>query len=140
MSHIGDSRAYHFRHNRLRQLTRDDTVAQELIEAGVPADDVARFSHVLTHSLGGDACAWTEDLSLSLQAGDRLLLCTDGLSSYVPEADMSEVLRSHPEPQAACDALIQCALDQGGKDNVTVIVCDVLDAAPEHAETSEYVV
>lgn len=140
VAHVGDSRAYLFRCDRLQQITRDDTVAQELADAGVPTEAVAQFTHVLTHSLGGESTQ--VDMKIypcPLQPGDRLLLCTDGLSGYVSEAAMCDVLRRDSDPQSACDTLIQCALEQGGKDNVTVIVCDLLDPAPPQTETSEFV-
>jgi protein phosphatase len=63
---------------------------------------------------------------LELQNGDRLLLCTDGLSDMVSDPQIADVLQHQPEPQAACTLLIERALDAGGKDNVTVVLCDVL--------------
>ncbi|MCU0959689.1 MAG: protein phosphatase 2C domain-containing protein [Pirellulaceae bacterium] len=131
VSHVGDSRAYLSRGRQLHQITRDDTVAQELSDAGVPREAIMRFRHVLTCSLGGDAGPVSVKIyPCSLQPGDRLLLCTDGLSDVVSEATIQETLDRERDPQSACDKLIQQTLDQGAPDNVTVIVCDVQDAPP----------
>lgn len=127
VAHIGDSRAYLYRDNQLRLITHDHTLGQEMADIGMSEDDAGRFRNILTNSLSGkDRLAQAEVYHLELQNGDRLMLCTDGLSDMVTSAQIAEVLKQQPDPQAASDLLIERALDAGGKDNVTVVVCDVL--------------
>jgi protein phosphatase len=126
VAHVGDSRAYHWRHGTLRQITRDQTLAQVLIDSGVPPDDTRKVRHILTNSLGGKSDLVVPDVEhVGLQDKDRLLLCTDGLTDQISDQELTELLALPSPPQAACDALIQLALDRGGKDNVTVIVAEV---------------
>ena len=125
VTHIGDSRAYLVRDQRLRQLTRDHTLAQALSDRGMGPEETDLFRHVVTNTLGGGhGQAIPDVIHIQLQAGDRLLLCTDGLSEMVDDRRIEDVLRSISAPQDACDALIEKALEQGGKDNVTVILAD----------------
>jgi PPM family protein phosphatase len=125
LCHIGDSRAYLFRKDQLTQLTRDMTMAQEMIDAGtIPAGHAvaARFRHVLTQCLGGPGMAKVEVKHLSLQDGDRVLLCSDGLYDMVADTVIAETLYSTPNVQEACQILVNHALEAGGKDNVTVVL------------------
>jgi protein phosphatase len=124
--HIGDSRAYQYSRGNLRQVTRDQTLAQQLIDAGSPPESVSKLRSVLTNCLGGKADDVTAEIyKLTLEHGDRLLLCTDGLSDLVEDAKIAQVMADHADPQTVCDQLIQLALDNGGKDNVTVVLCSV---------------
>lgn len=126
--HIGDSRAYVYRNGQLNQVTRDQTLAQEMIDSGAEPEDVRRFGNLLTNSLGGDTeHAAAEVIHVELQVGDRLLLCTDGLSDMANDASIAAVFVD-TAPQPACDQLVQLALEGGGKDNITVVVCDLLDS------------
>ena len=128
VAHVGDSRAYLYHHGTLRQITRDDTLAQQLMESGVPAESVQRFRNVLMSSLGGSAEQVTFKIyPCDLYPGDRLLLCTDGLSDMVADTSISKTLDEVADPQAACDKLVEMALDGGGKDNITLILCDIAD-------------
>jgi protein phosphatase len=125
--HVGDSRAYLSHADRLVQLTRDHTLAQRLVEAGVLAPEEAqssRLRNVLTNALGGQLGVHADVYNLRLSDGDRLLLCSDGLTDMVPDDRIAEVLRGHPDPDGACAALIEAALAGGGKDNVTVVVAN----------------
>jgi PPM family protein phosphatase len=124
---VGDSRAYLYRAGQLEQLTRDQTLAQELIEEGLLEPDQAkthRSRHVLTNAIGGKPGVRGEVLKVRLENGDRLLLSTDGLHDSVSNDRIAEVLGHHAEPKAACRALVEAALDQGGRDNITVVVAD----------------
>src|SRR5262249_1738152 len=122
IAHIGDSRAYIYREDKLNRLTRDHTLGQALADRGAGKEESDQFRHIVTNTLGGRNGEGVPDVEhVILQSGDRLLLCTDGLSDCVPHAEISEVLRQVAEPQAACDALIERALNHGGKDNVTVV-------------------
>jgi PPM family protein phosphatase len=124
--HAGDSRAYLFRHERLYRLTCDHTVAQSLADVGaIRPEDVAThpLRHVLTNVLGGkEGPVRVEWHALQLVDEDQVLLCTDGLTDLVAEAAIRDVLRSTGTAADACAALVQLALDAGGKDNVTVVL------------------
>jgi protein phosphatase len=125
VAHIGDSRAYHWRQGTLRQVTRDQTLAQVLIDSGVPPEDTRKVRHLLTNTLGGERDVILPDVGhVVLQDKDRLLLCTDGLTDQISDSELTEHLALPSSPQAACDALIQLALERGGKDNVTVILAE----------------
>ncbi|MFG0333239.1 MAG: PP2C family protein-serine/threonine phosphatase [Maioricimonas sp. JB049] len=127
--HIGDSRAFLYRDWKLEQLTRDQTLGQEMADAGMPDEEVQRYRHILINSVQGTADEISADVSrIPLQAGDRLLVCSDGLTDMVDEHTIAKVLQSEPEPQPACDRLIESALEAGGKDNVTVVLCHILAA------------
>jgi protein phosphatase len=132
--HVGDSRAYKLHGSDLLQVTHDQTLAQQLIDAGSPPESVSKLRSVLTNCLGGkNETVSAEIYKLTLTHGDQLLLCTDGLSDLVDDQQIASVLAKHPDPQAACDELIQLALDHGGKDNVTVVL-GVIGSPPQ--ETS----
>jgi PPM family protein phosphatase len=121
--HVGDSRAYLIRGETIRQITRDHTLAQQLMDAGVDASRTVAFQHVLTNCLGGDADNVSSDVHhLQLQDGDHLLLCTDGLSDLVHEDEIQRIVQESQHPQEACRWLVDLALQRGGKDNVTVLL------------------
>ncbi|OUM95797.1 MAG: hypothetical protein BAA04_00440 [Firmicutes bacterium ZCTH02-B6] len=125
VGHVGDSRLYLWRQGQLRQMTADHSVAAELLRAGQIDEEAARVHphrHVLTRAIGAVPELEIDLLEFPLEAGDGLLLCTDGLSSLLDEDDMLRVLVEHSTAQAAADALVQLALARGGIDNVTVVV------------------
>src|SRR5262249_38123421 len=125
LCHVGDSRAYLLRDGQLRQLTRDMTVAQELFEAGLitPAElSTHPMRHVLTECLGRAPELNAEMQHMPLEDGDRLLLCSDGLTEMVTDDLIAQAMRDIEEPQAACQALVELALEGGGNDNVTVVL------------------
>jgi PPM family protein phosphatase len=126
VAHVGDSRAYLMREGRLHQLTRDDTLAQEMIDAGiVKPDDVSTHAmrHVLTAALGsGGTKANPHVQRLLLHADDQLLLCTDGLTGMVKDETIASVLNQGGSARDACKKLVQLALDAGGHDNITVVL------------------
>ncbi len=128
LCHVGDSRAYLVRDGQLSQITHDDTFVQTLIDDGRITEDEAN-SHpqrsLLLRALNGQDV--DPDLSMrEARAGDRYLLCSDGLSGVVSHETMAEALRD-PDPQATADRLIELALRSGGPDNITCIVADVVD-------------
>jgi PPM family protein phosphatase len=125
LTQVGDSRAYVFRRGDLSQITRDQTLAQELIDSGIPPERTRGVRNILTNTLGGKRDTVSPEVEhLALEDGDRLLLCTDGLTEMVSDDEIAEVVGRGLPPQAACDALVQLALDHGGKDNVTVVLAD----------------
>jgi protein phosphatase len=137
VAHVGDSRAYLFRDSKLQLLTRDQTQAQQLADIGViPQKEVARhrLRHVLTSALGGvNDEVKAEIQRLKLADGDRLLLCTDGLTEMVDDAGIADVLRTETRSDDACRVLVERANANGGKDNVTVVLASyrMPDGEPE---------
>lgn len=125
VGHIGDSRAYLYRDGHLTQLTKDHTVAQELIDAGVSGSDPAAraMKHVLTTALGSLGNRIQPQVRrLTLLDRDQILLCTDGLSDMVDEKTMASLLRNSNSAVKACEDLKTVALAAGGTDNITAIV------------------
>jgi protein phosphatase len=126
LAHVGDSRAYLLRDGQLRRLTRDHTLLNELAERGelIPGQaGTERLRHVITNAVGGSDLGVDVDVTrTALQSGDRLLLCTDGLTDLIGDGAIASVLAAHPDSQAACDALVSAANARGGHDNVTAVV------------------
>jgi protein phosphatase len=122
LAHVGDSRAYLCRGPDLLQLTRDHTMAQAMADRGLIRPEEAathQLRHVLTQALDGRGVE-ADVQRVRLEDGDQVLLCTDGLSNMVADADIAAILRQAATAGEACAALIQRALDNGGQDNVTV--------------------
>jgi protein phosphatase len=134
--HVGDSRCYLLRDGALTQITHDHTLVQQFVDEGrISAEEASYHPQraLITRALDG---APELELDLSVResrAGDRYLLCTDGLSGVVSEETMLDALRD-PEPAKACEQLVDLALRGGGPDNVTCIVADVVDSAAPDAE------
>ena len=119
--HVGDSRAYVLRDGRLASLTHDHSYAQQLLDQGREEKVALRFRHLLTQSLGGKD-PQPEVTYWRLAPGDRLLVCTDGLTDMVDEATITTELGRHARASATCRGLVRRALDAGGADNVTAAV------------------
>jgi serine/threonine protein phosphatase PrpC len=130
-AHAGDSRAYIVRDGIAMQLTEDHTLLSRLLAAGIDVDvsgDGARFRSMLTNALGiGQECK-VSTFVVPLADGDRFMLCSDGISEYVTEAEVGEVLTKQPSPARAAQKLVDMALDRGGGDNATAVVVRVLEA------------
>jgi protein phosphatase len=126
VAHVGDSRAYLHRDGCLHRITKDHTFAATLVETGVLGhEDVAKhpLRHVLTQAIGSQNGSVDVELHVvRLEDGDRLLLCSDGLTHGVQETAIEQAMNEHPEPAEICAALERLALEAGGEDNVTVIV------------------
>jgi PPM family protein phosphatase len=122
--HVGDSRLYLFRAGKLEQLTRDQTMAQHLVDVGaMPKEAAARspLAHVLTSAIGGSDS--TPDVThVGLKWGDALLLCTDGLTKHVSHEQITERMRTMTSAEQVVRTLVNDALAGGGTDNVTVLV------------------
>jgi len=138
--HIGDSRGYLLREGELYQITHDHTLVQSLVDEGrISADDVSTHPQrsLLLRALDGRSIA-EPDLSVHEgQAGDRYLLCSDGLSGVVSDETLRETLATIEDPEAVTRQLIELALRGGGPDNITCIVADVVDTAATHAPPTE---
>jgi protein phosphatase len=124
VGHIGDSRAYLYRNGVLHQLTRDHTLVQSLVELGrLTPEEAAKhpYRHLLTRMIGSGHYASDADFQRSLLIdGDQLLLSTDGLTEMVSDAAIAEILAHASSAAEACEQLVDTALKNGGKDNVTV--------------------
>lgn len=121
--HVGDSRIYLLRDGQLRQLTEDHSLVNEMIRSGQLSPEEARRSrhrNVITRAIGLYPTVHPDTLAVELLAGDRILLCSDGLSDLVAPERMTDLLRLS-DVTAAVEALVDEALERGGKDNISVI-------------------
>ena len=128
LAHVGDSRAYLYRGDEFTRLTRDHSWVEEQIRAGALSPEAARDHprrNIVTRALAGGATLDVDVAELKLEAGDRVLLCSDGLTSVLSDAAIAEVLTGDLRLEGICDDLIRQANEQGGPDNVTVVVIDV---------------
>jgi len=136
---VGDSRTYVMRHGRLRQVSKDHSFVQDLVDQGQITRDEARYHprrNIVTRALGIEPDVRVDSARLPLIRGDRYLLCSDGLVDEVHDDDIAEILIANPDPQAAADALVAAANENGGRDNTTVIVVDV-DMGDDPPEATE---
>lgn len=127
LAHIGDSRAYLFRSGELRQLTEDHTVAAEYVAQGrLSRDDAAAHPqrHMLTRTLGLTSDIEVDEVNIELETGDRLLLCSDGVTEMVSDDRIAEILGRGSPDEAVWD-LVESANQEGGVDNITAIVIEV---------------
>lgn len=130
VAHVGDSRAYVLRHGTLVRVTHDHSYVEELVDSGQITADEARTHpsrSIITRALGSDPDMYADHFSLEVQNGDRIVLCSDGLSSMVPDSEIEALAVSSATPQQAADNLVAAALTAGGADNVTVVVVDILN-------------
>ena len=141
IAHVGDSRAYLLRGGDLRPLTEDHSLVAELVRSGdLTRDQAAEHpqKNLITRALGAEEEVDVDTAVLPVDAGDRILLCSDGLSDLVPEAMISEILADSPEdPETPARRLLSAALDAGGTDNVTVVVVDVKEQAPREERSGD---
>jgi hypothetical protein len=141
VAHVGDSRAYVVHDGELRQVTDDHTLVGRLVREGkLQPEEAARHPQrsMITRALGVDEDVEVDLFSLPLSQGDRLMICSDGLSGMVSETDMHDILRSESDPQAAADELVDRANEAGGEDNITVIVVDVGADSPTGPVVTEH--
>ncbi len=130
VAHVGDSRVYMLHHGTLVRITHDHSFVEELVDSGQITADEARTHpsrSIITRALGSDPDMYADHFSLEVNSGDRIILCSDGLSSMVPDDEIEAVAVSSATPQQAADNLVAAALTAGGADNVTVVVVDVLN-------------
>lgn len=123
---VGDSRAYHIsrRLDCITQITRDHSLVEDLVEYGAITKEQAKVHpqrNVITRALGSEASVEADYFEFSLQHGDIMLLCSDGLSNIVTDDELLEYAREYPEPELLCRALMSKALNRGASDNVTVL-------------------
>ena len=123
---VGDSRAYHIsrRLDCITQITRDHSLVEELVEYGAITKEQAKTHpqrNVITRALGSEAQVEADYFEFSLQGGDFLLLCSDGLSNIVSDEEILAYAKEYPEPELLCRSLMSKALNRGAGDNVTVL-------------------
>lgn len=130
IAHVGDSRAYLLHEGTLIRVTRDHSYVEELVDAGEITADEARVHpnrSVITRALGSDPAMYADHFTLHIEEGDRLILCSDGLSSMIPDSDIENIATQSSTAQICVDNLVDAALAAGGHDNVTVLVVDLVD-------------
>ena len=128
IAQVGDSRAYLLHKGHLQQITRDHSLMADLIEAGQITPEEARVHpnrSVITRAIGSDIHLRPDIYELNVDAGDRILLCSDGLSSMISNNAIESIMRRQSDAQHCADELVTAALENGGADNVTVVVADV---------------
>lgn len=130
LAHVGDSRAYLFRDGELHLVTEDHTLVRRMVQEGeISAEEAETHPHrnILTRVLGVDGAVVVDEGLLDLREGDRILLCTDGLSGMVGAGEIAAILSGTRDPQEAADRLVAAANRAGGVDNITAVILDVAD-------------
>jgi serine/threonine protein phosphatase PrpC len=123
VTQVGDSRCYRYWQGELRQMTRDQTIAQNLVDQGLlPADRLERspFSHVLASAIGGGE-AMPVVTRMEIPRGCVILLCSDGLTKHVSDAEIAKHIEAMTSSEQLCRTLLDLALERGGSDNITII-------------------
>jgi protein phosphatase len=136
VGHVGDSRAYLLHDGALRRITDDHSLVEELVREGRLTEEQAE-SHprrsIVTRALGVDTDVQVDLFTIEVAAGDRILLCSDGLTTMVRDRDVERLARSEPDPQRTAEVLVDAANRAGGEDNTSVVVIDVLEVDPATA-------
>lgn len=128
LAHVGDSRAYLWRHGQLERLTQDHSLVEEQVRLGLLTAEQARQSeeqNILLRVLGREPEVEVDLAEVPVMTGDYLLLCTDGLTRMVPEATVAETIATERDPATICRSLVALANEKGGVDNITVVVAEV---------------
>ena len=128
IGHVGDSRIYLCRSSSIEQVTEDHSLVQEHVRSGeISAEEAktSRYKNMITRAIGIASAVAPDIRAIELLPGDRLLLCSDGLTNMVTDAHIAAIVDQSATPQAACDSLVEVALNNGGDDNVTVLIVQV---------------
>ncbi|SHE50996.1 protein phosphatase [Desulfofundulus australicus DSM 11792] len=128
LAHVGDSRVYLLRKGKMHQLTEDHSLVGELVRLGGISEEQARNHprrNILTRALGIEPRVEVDGARVKIQKGDKIILCTDGLTVHLSPQDILMLLQENPDPDRAVSKLIQAALNRGGSDNITVILLAV---------------
>jgi PPM family protein phosphatase len=136
IAHVGDSRAYLLRDGELTRLTRDHSLVDELVRQGKLTEEQAAEHpqrSIITRALGPEPEVEVDTWTYTVRAGDVVLLCSDGLTSMVPEDRMAEIIRSAPTLAEAGDLLIAEANEAGGRDNITVVLWRIEEGEPDES-------
>lgn len=132
--HIGDSRAYLFRNNKLNQLTSDHSLVADMVQDGRITEEEARahpYRNVITKALGSEEKIKPDIFSIDVNPGDRILICSDGLTSMVDDSNIQTTLQGSENLKAICSALVKKANDNGGSDNITAIIVNFDGVKPK---------
>ena len=123
---VGDSRSYLLHGNEIRQITRDHTLAQHMKDGGLAHEHTSRFRNLLTRTFSADDRSVDVDMfQLRLDPGDRILLCSDGLTDMLADEAILNIVKMAPSAKEACEQLVLAALNNGGRDNVTTVLARV---------------
>jgi protein phosphatase len=139
---VGDSRAYRMRDGELEQLTEDHSLVEEMVRTGrLSADEATTHPqrHIITRALGIEPDVEVDCFAITPFAGDRYLLASDGLTNEMEDREIASVLRRTTDPQRAAEELVSHARQSGGRDNITVVVVDVVDDDDRAVKASEAV-
>jgi len=129
IANVGDSRAYLIHANKLRQITTDHSLVSEQLQAGVIREEDAKrhkLKNIITRSVGYQEEVEADVQKIEVHMGDKILLCSDGLSNQVDDDEMEKIVVQNPIKES-CQQLVKLANDKGGEDNVTVLLSEVLD-------------
>lgn len=138
---VGDSRAYLIKEGKIRQITTDHTLVERMVATGQISAEEARYHpqrNVIYRTIGEKARVKIDTYDLSLDPGDRLLLCSDGLSGMIDDKEIFHIVEQASSPQSACDELIVAANEAGGFDNISVIVVEAILSKKSLGENSGY--
>ncbi len=140
VANVGDSRTYLFRQGVLTRLSIDHSYVQELVNEGIITPEEARVHprrNIVTRAMGIERSVMVDVFSHMVRTGDRVVLCSDGLVDEVADVEIATVLQQHTDPQETAEALVMVANANGGRDNTTVVVVDILDDISEPVELPE---
>ncbi|HYI45833.1 MAG TPA: Stp1/IreP family PP2C-type Ser/Thr phosphatase [Actinomycetota bacterium] len=139
-AHVGDSRAYMYRDGELSQVTEDHTLVQRMVNEGrLQPDEAERHPQrsIITRALGVDADVQVDTFSIDVAESDRFLMCSDGLSGMLSNAQIEQILAEMSDPQEAADQLVEQANEAGGEDNITCVVIDITGDSGSATSESE---
>lgn len=125
---VGDSRAYYLTKSEIKQISKDHSYVEELVAMGAITKEEARThpkKNIITKALGVDRSVKADYYEQTLHMGDGILLCSDGLSNIVTDAEMLDAFRRYSTPERVCDYLLNLALDRGARDNVSVVLVKI---------------
>lgn len=128
IGHVGDSRAYLLRENKLQQLTQDHSLVEELVKNGSITKDEAMHhpqKHIITRAIGTEEKVKIDIIKIEIKSDDLILLCSDGLSNYLDNDEIESVLKAGDTCSGVSKELVNMAVERGGNDNITVICCKV---------------
>lgn len=128
VANIGDSRLYHLSNNELHQITEDHSLVEEMVKKGHISREKARFhpdKNIITKAIGSEPFIEPDFFEVKVKEGDRILLCSDGVSNMMEEGRLKEILASPWELSEIGDTLVRTAVENGGKDDITLVIIEV---------------
>jgi protein phosphatase len=136
VGHVGDSRAYLARDGELTQITNDHSLVEEMVRGGELTPEQAEVHprrSIITRALGIDPQVEVDEYPIALQAGDRILLCSDGLTTMVRPGDIASILNREHDPNRAAQLLVDAANEAGGEDNITAVIIEAVEVTEDEA-------